>query len=350
MFFKQLALGAIALTFAQTVAAKTLDIYFIDVEGGQATLIVTPSRETFLIDAGFPGAGEFQSKPGDPRQARDANRILAAVRDAGAKQIDYLMVTHFHADHAGGVAELSQLLPIRTFIDHGNVLPDAEKNAPGTLAMFDTYAAARAKGSHLKPKPGERLLLRGVDVTIVSSAGATLSKPLIGANGANAACIPPGRAAQEINENPRSTGALIQFGKFRFLDVGDLSGAPLFALVCPNDMIGQVDVYLVAHHGGADAVEPATFAALKPRVSIVNNGPSKGGAPELLAYLRGTKDSGDAWQLHFSQAAGKENVSAEQIANLDEQTAHWIKISAGEDGAFRVLNKRTGVWRQYPKR
>src|SRR2546423_11957865 len=139
-----------ALLLEPVVAARSLDIYFIDVEGGQSTLFVTPAGESLLVDTGFPGEGTFASVPGDPAKARDAERILAAARDAGVTQIDYLLTTHFHADHDGGVVELSQLLPIRTFVDHGRVLPDAEETSRGTLAAFDRYAAVRAKGQHLE--------------------------------------------------------------------------------------------------------------------------------------------------------------------------------------------------------
>src|SRR3954469_16624310 len=122
-----------------TAQGRTLDIYFIDVEGGQATLVVTPSGETLLVDTGFPSDGTFASIPGDPQKARDANRILAAARAAGVKAIDYLLITHFHADHDGAVPELAQLMPIRAFVDHEPPGPDAERVA-GTLAAFDRYA------------------------------------------------------------------------------------------------------------------------------------------------------------------------------------------------------------------
>jgi beta-lactamase superfamily II metal-dependent hydrolase len=334
---------------AQTSAATTLDIYFIDVEGGQSTLLVTPSGQTLLVDAGFPGAATTGARPGDPAKARDPQRILEVARLAGVSRIDYLLATHFHSDHVGGVPELAQLLPIGTFIDHSGVQEDAEKIA-GTVATYQRYAAVRAKGRHLEPKPGDRLPLTGVDVTIVSSAGATLTTPLPGAApGRNAACASPGIPAQDATENPRSTGFLLQFGKFRFLDVGDLTGTPLFALGCPSDQLGPVDVYVVAHHGGADAAHPSLFEAVKPRVALLNNGAFKGGAAETLRTLHALSGT-DTWQLHRSEATGAENVADDRIANLTEATSHWILIRAHEDGSFAVTNRRTDVTTRYPAR
>jgi competence protein ComEC len=352
--------GAAAVVFAVAVvlavavgplaAARTLDIYFIDVEGGQATLIVTPRGESLLVDAGFAGSGAFESKPGDPRQARDAQRILAATREAGVKRIDYLLVTHFHADHDGGVVELAQQIPIRTFIDAGTASPQLEETSRGALAMFEAYAAVRARGRHLVPRPGNRLPLKGIDAVVVSAGGSTIGKPLEGAGDPTANCAASAPPPQEPNENPRSLGFRLRFGRFRFLDLGDLTGAPLFALACPANRVGPVDVYLVTHHGGVDAADPATFAAFKPRVAIVNNGPRKGGAPETFAALRQAAGLEDAWQLHRSEPAGPQNLSDDRIANVDDTTAHWIKLSATADGSFRVENGRTGESRAYAPR
>jgi competence protein ComEC len=330
--------------------AATLEIYFIDVEGGQSTLVVTPAGETLLIDAGFPGAGSFSAKAGDAHEARDARRVALAAADAGVARVDYLLVTHFHADHAGGVPELAQLLPIGVFVDHDTVAAGAEGNVPGTRGVFEAYAAVRVRGSHLVPRPGDRLPLRGVEAVVVSSAGATISKPLVAERVPDARCGTEGLAAQDPNENPRSTGIVLRYGKFRFLDVGDLSGAPLFALACPRNRVGAVDVYLVAHHGGGDAAEPATFAAFAPRVAILNNGARKGGAPATFAALHRAPAIEDVWQLHRSENEGAENFAAENIANLDEATAHWIKLSANDDGSFSIHNARTGETRSYAAR
>jgi len=342
---------ALLWTPAIRAARTTLDIYFIDVEGGQSTLIVTPAGQSLLVDTGFPGpGGGFDALPGDPDKARDARRIRAAARDAGVARIDYLLITHFHADHDGGVVELAQLMPIGAFIDHGRVLPAAEETSRGTLAAFDRYAAVRAKGRHLEPGPGARLPLNGVDAIVVSAAGSTIAKPLAGAGGATDGCAAPAPPAQEPHENPRSTGFRLQFGRFRFLDVGDLTGPPLYALACPTNLVGPVDVYLVAHHGGADAGDPATFAAFRPRVAIVNNGAIKGGAREALATLHALAPRVDSWQLHRSESAGAQNAADDRIANLDTSTAHWIKISARADGSFTVANGRTGASTRYDAR
>lgn len=344
------AILALVLTLAPWAqTSQTLDIYFIDVEGGQSTLIVTPAGEAMLIDAGFAGAGGFAARAGDPAMARDPQRILAIAKAAGLSKIDYFLSTHFHADHAGGVPELSQLIPIEVFIDHGGVNADADKVA-GTTEIHAAYAAVRQGKKHIEPKPGERIPMTGVEATIVSSGGAVISTPLAGAApGLNGACTPPGIPASELTENPRSTGLLLQFGRFRFLDVGDLSDAPLFRLGCPSDLIGPVDVYLVSHHGGADASDPSLFAAIKPRVAILNNSATKGGAPATFNTLRALSGT-ETWQLHTSAVKGSENFTDDRIANLGESTAHWIKISAHDDGSFTVTNGRTGAAARYPVR
>jgi len=340
------AAGCIISASALASGGNQLEIYFIDVEGGQSTLIVTPERRTFLIDSGFPGNGGIDSRPGNPKDARDANRIVSAVHDAGLNRIDDLLITHFHPDHDGGVPELSQLVPIGTFIDHGSISPGAAANLD-YKAAFDAYTAARGSHPHLDPKVGDRLPPKDLEITVVSSAGKTLADPMPGAGAGNAMCASAAVPAGDPYENPRSTGVLIRYGKFRFLDLGDLTGAPLFDLVCPNNLIGAVNVYLVAHHGGPDAGDPATFAAFKPQVAIINNGQSKGGAADTLQALHHLTAPIDVWQLHRSAGAGESNFADEYIANLDESTSHWIKLVAHNDGSFRILNPRTGSWRDF---
>jgi beta-lactamase superfamily II metal-dependent hydrolase len=326
--------------------SRTLQIYFIDVEGGQSTLIVTPERHSVLIDTGWAGDGSG-FHPGEAHAARDANRIVAAARDAGISRIDYLLITHFHIDHDGGVTELSQLMPIGTFVDHSGPSVEADRASPGTKEAYEAYVKVRSGGAHLQPTPGERLPLNDVEAVVVSSGGATLSGPLMPAGAMNASCPDHGTAPRDSYENPHSTGVVIRYGKFRFLDVGDLTGEPLFNLVCPKNLIGPVDAYLVAHHGGPDASIPETFAALRPRIAIMNNGLSKGGARATYESLHRVPGLEDVWQLHASTEAGEANFPPRYIANLDDSSAYWIKLVANEDGSFRLLNQRTREWKTY---
>ena len=328
---------------AAAPSAESLQIYFVDVEGGQATLIVSPARQSLLVDTGFAGF-----------DGRDAGRILAAARDAGVTSIDVLLTTHFHFDHDGGVVDLARQIPIRTYVDHGDLGRTAAEmagpNWPGTLALYNAYTAVRATGRHLEPTPGDRLPLDGLDVTMVSSAGKTITHAMAGAGGVTEGCEATAPPPEDAFENPRSSGFVLQFGAFRFLDPGDLTGPPLHVLVCPRSLIGAVDLYLVPHHGGADASYPATFAAFAPRVAIVNNGAVKGGVPAAFVVSRRAPDLERAWQLHQSTTAGAVNLAPSQIANLDESTAHWIKVIATADGAFSVTNGRTGATRSFEAR
>ena len=321
-------------------ARSTLDIYFIDVEGGHSTLVVTPSRQSLLIDTGFAGF-----------DGRDAGRIVEAARAAGISQIDHLLLTHFHWDHDGGVVELARQMPIRTFIDNGDLNRSpaamAVEKWPITLERYEAYLPVRATGEHLVPKPGDRLALTGVDVTFVSASAATIARPLPGAGRRNAECDATAQPADDPFENPRSIGVLLRFGRFRFLNLGDLTGTPLFTLVCPRSLIGRVDLFLVPHHGWRDASYQAIFAGLRPRVAIVNNSAVKGGSPETFDALRRAPELKGAWQLHRSMHEGVVNLAEGQIANLDETTWHWIKVSAQESGAFTVTNRRTGVTKAY---
>jgi len=338
------AIATIASACALVATADgTLDFYFIDVEGGQSTLIVTPSKQSLLVDTGYAGFGD-----------RDANRIMAAARAAGVTQIDYLLTTHFHSDHDGGVAALARQIPILTFVDHGDLertaAAEAQPNWPKYLEDYDAYTAVRMKGRHLQPQPGDRLPLAGLTVTVLSSAAKTITRPLAGAGKANSACGPAAPPPADPLENPRSTGFFLQFGAFRFIDLGDLTGVPLFALLCPNNLIGHVDLYLVPHHGGADASYPATFAAVTPRVAIVNNGATKGGSADVFVNLRRAPDLEGAWQLHTSKLVGVTNLRDDQTANIDETTGYWIKASARDDGSFSVTNGRTQVSTMFPRK
>jgi competence protein ComEC len=337
-------------TFAAAPAGPTLHIYFIDVEGGQSTLIVTPDKHSLLIDTGWAGDGSG-FRAGDPHRARDANRIVAAAHDAGVGEIDYLLITHFHTDHVGGVSELAQLMPIRVFIDHGGPSEEAEKTSAETRRAFAAYAKVRSAATrHIEPKPGDRLPLNDVEATVVSSAATTLTTPLPGAGEKNPLCRDRASPPRDPYENPRSTGLVVRYGRFRFLDLGDLSGQPLFNLACPRNLVGPVDVYLVAHHGGPDVADRATFEAFRPRVAIMNNGLHKGGARATYQLLHQLPGLEDIWQLHWSAEAGDANFTAPYIANLDESSAHWIELVAKQDGSFLIFNQRTDERKEYAPR
>jgi competence protein ComEC len=311
---------------------KTLDFYFIDVEGGQSTLIVTPAGQSMLVDAGYGG-----------NDGRDPGRVMAAVNDAGLTQIDYLVTTHFHGDHVGGVPELSRRIPIRTFVDYGEPL----ENGFGARRLYDAYTLIRANGQYLRPKPGDRLPLKGVEVDVVSAGGALITKPLAhGGGGANPACATLVKKENDETENPRSLGIRLRFGRFQFVDLGDLSNANLAALFCPENLIGQVPLYLITHHGNTDTDIPAVLAALHPRAAIMNNGITKGGSYDTFRDLHRATWLEDVLQLHKSQNT-EENYADDRIANLDDMTGYAIKASAREDGSFTVTNGRTGETKRY---
>jgi beta-lactamase superfamily II metal-dependent hydrolase len=331
---KRLAVTLVFLAaLARSASASELQIFFVDVEGGQATLVVTPAGQSLLIDAGYGGA----------RGSRDPDRILAAARDAGVERIDYLVITHFHGDHVGGVPELASRIPIDTFVDYGTPL-GYDRMAIGG---FRNYAPVRDQGKHVQPKPGDRLPLAGVEVHIVSASGQLLPEPLPGAGLENPGCATLEHHEEDGTENFRSIGVRVRFGRFRFVDVGDLSGNTLGRLVCPHNLVGEASVYLVAHHGNYDSNVPAVLTALRPLASVLNNGPHKGGAPESLATLRRQPDM-DLWQLHESRNPRAQNAPPEFIANVDEGvTAYWIKLTAREDGSFDLFNSRTGFRKTY---
>jgi competence protein ComEC len=334
----------VILLLARPASARDLEIFFIDVEGGQATLIVTPAGQTLLIDAGY---GPRAGRAGGPNiVGRDPDRILAAAREAGIGRIDYLLITHFHNDHVGGVADLAAKIPIGTFIDYGSPLGTDRMATNG----FRAYEPVRDAHDHLEPKPGDRLPLSGMEVHVVSTAGILLPSPLPGAGQPNPACDSLENHVEDGTENFRSIGLRLDFGQFRFVALGDLSGNTLGEVVCPVNLLGEASVYLVAHHGNYDSNVPALLTALRPQAAIMNNGAFKGGAPESFATLRRQPEM-DLWQLHASLNPLSQNAPDAFIANVDEgTTAFWIKLTATADGRFEIVNNRTGFARKYEPR
>jgi glucose/arabinose dehydrogenase/beta-lactamase superfamily II metal-dependent hydrolase len=312
-------------------APKPLDIYFIDVEGGQATLFVTPSGESMLIDAGHPGNGD-----------RDITRVLATIKQAGLTKLDYFLITHYHNDHVGNAADIAAKIPVGMFIDHGETV---ETNADAK-ALYEAYLKGRATGRHMLAKPQDKVPIRDLDVTIVAAGGKGLARPP-GQGLPNPMCAGFTPKDPDPSENAQSVGSVIAFGRFRMLDLGDLTWNKEHELVCPTNLIGPIDVYLTTHHGLTQSGPQAIVHTLKPRVAIMNNGPKKGGAADAMQIVKSSPGLEDFWQLHYAVDAGAANGPEAMIANLDESAAHYIKLSAQRDGGFTVTNSRTKETRTY---
>jgi beta-lactamase superfamily II metal-dependent hydrolase len=323
---------------ASTPAQKPLQIYFVDVEGGQATLFVTPGGESLLVDTGWAG-----------NDGRDANRIVAAAKKAGISKIDDLLITHYHADHVGGVPQLVARIPVGTFIDHGE---NRETDNGTTQQGYQAYQQVLATGKykHLTVKPGDTLPMEGLQATVVSADAATISDPLPGAGQENPACKDAPEYPTDQTENRRSVGTVIAFGKLRIVDLGDLTRDEEMQLMCPANRLGHADIYVVSHHGLDQSGSPALVYGIAPRVAIMDNGAKKGGAPSVWDIIEKSPGLEDLWQLHFSEEGGsKHNVAPEYIANLDgPDSGNYLEVTANPDGSFAVFNSRTQKSKQYP--
>jgi competence protein ComEC len=328
----------LTVTFAAAAAAPMpMQIYFIDVEGGQSTLVVSPSGQSLLIDTGWPGY-----------EGRDADRIIAAARQAGLKQLDYLLITHYHRDHVGGVPQLADGIKIGTFLDHGPNLEDSEV----TRTDYAAYEKVIAGHTHVVVKPGWGLPTKGMEVRFLAAAGDHITSPMPGAGEANPYCASEPAAPADNTENARSVGVLITYGHFRFLDLGDLTKKKEIELACPNNLLGTVDLFLVTHHGSDSSNPKALDWALHPRVAIIDNGPRKGASPAAWQIVHDSPGLEDLWQLHYAAESDRDhNVPDERIANVKENCqGKYIKVSAESDGAFTVTNGGTGAEKTYAKR
>jgi len=307
------------------------------VEGGQATLIVSPSGESLLVDTGWPGLN-----------GRDASRIAATAKAAGVNRIDYLVITHYHLDHVGGVPELARRVPILHFIDHG---PSVETDKGGS-ELFAAYRKARRRGRHMVAKPGDRIPVRGLDVEVLTAAGKEVRSALEGAGTENPYCAGTKQRESDPSENAQSVGILVRFGSFRLIDLGDLTWNKEYPLVCPTNKAGKVDVYVVSHHGVNLSGSPALVHGLAPRVAIMDNGAHKGGSAEAWQTIHSSPGLEDIWQLHYAIDAGKPNNAPEEfIANPEENCkGYGLKLSANPDGSFTVTNARTGYTNAYKPR
>lgn len=325
----------VSLPFLLGAKPKDLEIYFVDVEGGQATLMVTPAGQSVLIDAGWPD-----------NNFRDAERIAAAAKRAKIKKIDYFVLTHYHEDHVGGVPQLVAKIPVGTFVDHG---PNREQGNKRELRMVDDYEKVVAGAQHLVVKPGDHLPVKGIEGVVVTADGQAIQDPLPGGGEQNSFCAATPDKEADPSENARSLGTFWTFGKFRMVDLGDLTWNKEKELMCPVNKLGKVDVFIVSHHGVDISNSPALVKAIAPRVAIMDNGAKKGGAISSIDTIRASNGLEALWQLHFSEEGGKEhNTSDPYIANVDEaDTGFYLKLTAHEDGSFEVYNPRNKFSRSY---
>ena len=350
---------------AQNRTTRTFDIYVVDVEGGNATLFVSPSGESLLMDTGNGGAAAV----------RDADRIMAAVKDAGLSRIDHLITTHWHGDHFGAMAELAGRIPFRHYIDHG---PSVQSQPASDVFLKETYPSLFGKAKRTIAKPGDRIQIDGLDWRIVTSAGESIGTPLPGAGAANPYCAAHKPQAPDPTENAQSVGSVVTFGRFRAVHLGDLTWNKEFDLMCPTNRIGTADVFFVTHHGQPVSNNPVVVHALRSRVAIMNNGTRKGGQPAAMQVLHSAPGLEDLWQVHFSLLSGQEyTVPGLFIANgidtppdvmpvaptpppqpgpgappppVHNGAAYWIKVSAQQDGSFTVTNARNGFSKTYAAR
>jgi len=318
--------------------ARTLDIYWIDVEGGAATLVVSPTRESLLIDTGW------------AKDGRDAKRIHdVATRVAGLTKIDQLVMTHYHEDHAGGIEHLATLMPVGRCLDHGE---NSEARRELTVESWTAYQRA-CEGKRSQPAPGSRIPMTGVDITVAAVNGELVPEPINDGGAATnpTVCASPVLKRPDMGENGRSVGILLRYGAFRFLDLGDLTWNKEIDMVCPTNRLGTVDLFQVNHHGMDASGAPAFVNTVGATVAIMNNGPRKGGIGSTLDSVRHAPGLADLWQLHLSFMTERErNAPDAFIANLDEEDAcagHYLKTSIDAAGRYAITNSRTGFSKRY---
>lgn len=328
---------------AQETAARRLEIYYIDVEGGAATLVVTPAGESILIDSGWPG-----------NEGRDARRIEAAMKRARINAVDHLITTHYHTDHFGGVPELAKLVKINQFYDHGPMSELAED--PDFGKKYAAYQAATG-GKSTTLKPGSTIKLRPatgrptVFLRVLAARGEVVSSSQM-AGAPNRECATAEERPIDSSDNARSLVIQIRYGGFDFLDTGDLTWNIEKKLVCPQNLVGEVDLFQVGHHGANTSNNPVLLRSIIPTVAIMNNGPRKGGHPETVRVLQGLPLFADLYQIHRNVGSTPEQNTAEEfIANLDDKDDRGYMIRVEVDPAqreFSVTNDRTGVTQTYP--
>jgi len=333
-----MALGFVTAAEAAPTQAGSLRIYSVDVEGGQSTLVVAPGGASLLIDAGWPGNG-----------GHDADRIQAAMQDAGITKIDNLLVTHFHVDHVGGVPELAKRVPIGEFLDHGENREDSDI----TRHDYAAYMKAIEGKKHRIVHPGDTIDLPGLSAVVLTADGEHIGAIPGIQQRPNQYCASEAKAEEDPSENARSTGVLIAYGKFHFLDLGDLTKAKEIALVCPNNPIPPIDLFLATHHGMNLSNAKAIVDAIHPRVTIMNNGARKGGSTEAWQTIHGSPGMTDLYMLHTAEGSdAAHNSTAALIANPKGSGSDgaYFKVAATGDGSFSVTNTRTGQTKEYARK
>ena len=332
-----MVLGLLSASLLSAASGK-LEIYWIDAEGGAATLIVAPSGESLLVDTA-------NRTPDD----RDAKRILAAAQLAGLKQIDVLLTTHYHGDHMGAMPALAKMIPIMMYMDHGESIELARPNVAAAYKAYEEQSAGKRKSL----KAGDRIPIKGLDITVLISAGEPIAKAMKGAGKANANCASyqEPAAPEPDPDNDMSVGFLLKYGKFDFIDMGDLTWRYEQKLVCPLNLIGTVDLYQTTHHGLDRSNSPQFIWAIQPTVAVMNDGPRKGGQASVFETLRRSPGLEDIWQGHLALQTPKEvNTDEKMIANLEpsaECKGNPLKASVEADGKYTITNLRNGFSKTY---
>jgi beta-lactamase superfamily II metal-dependent hydrolase len=323
---------------AQTSESKHLLIYTIDVEGGQSTLLVSPSGASILIDTGWPG-----------NNGRDAVRIQAAMKDAGISQIDHVLITHFHTDHVGGVPELVKRVKVGEFLDHGPNREDSDITRHDFAAYLKAIDGTPRRIVH----PGDTIAIPGLKVVVLVADGEHIAAVPGIKPEPNPYCTTERAWPADPSENARSSGVLVTFGKFKFLDLGDLTGAKEVALVCPNNPIGAVDLYLVDHHGMDLSNARALVDAIHPVASIMINGAHKAGMPEAWQTVHDSPGMQDLYMLHTAEGSDAAHNSTEPLIANPKGSATdgaYFKVVASASGAFSITNSRTGQTKDYRRK